>query len=206
MMKTKKENKIPNYLYFVGGFLLLLIIFIAVYFGGNGKMNDDIKTNPVVDIQTNKGLISVELYPDKAPKTVDNFLRYVNEEFYDNTVFHRVITDFMIQGGGFTVDGNQKSTHEPIPIESNNGLSNDRGTIAMARTSDPNSATSQFFINLVNNSFLNYGTRDEGYAVFGKVIKGMNIVDLISTTPTGSSPMPDWPLEPIVIEKVTVRN
>ena len=133
-------------------------------------------------MKTNIGDIKIELYPSKAPVTVENFLAYVKENFYDGLVFHRVIENFMIQGGGFDEGLNQKQTKAPIIIESDNGLKNDRGTIAMARTNVPNSATSQFFINHANNDFLNFRSKDEagyGYAVFGKVIDGMDVVDNI---------------------------
>ena len=145
--------------------------------------------NPKVLIDTSMGQIEAELYPDKAPVTVTNFLEYVNNKFYDGLVFHRVIPGFMIQGGGMNSDMQEKAGRSPIQIESDNGLKNYRGTLAMARTSDPNSATSQFFINLVDNNFLNFRSPDVhgyGYAVFGKVTEGMDVVDKIATVPTGS--------------------
>lgn len=161
-----------------------------------------IKDQPTkVLLQTSMGDIIIELNPDKAPITVENFLTYVNENAYDKTVFHRVIDDFMIQGGGFTSDGKKKETHEPIKLESNNGLKNEKGTIAMARTMVPNSATNEFFINLNDNVFLNQGVRDEGYAVFGKVVEGMDIVDKIGKTPTDSG---DRPIKDIIIEKAEI--
>lgn len=162
---------------------------------------------PEVELQTNRGNITVELYPGKAPKTVANFLQYVRDGFYDGTVFHRVISGFMIQGGGFDKNSHRKETRAPIPLESGNGLHNDRGTLAMARTSDPNSATSQFFINLVDNSFLDKANaRDgEGYAVFGKVIKGMKVVDKIAASKThagrAGGNMPD---KPVIIQHAKV--
>jgi len=164
--------------------------------------------NPKVLIQTNKGPITVELDSDKAPATVENFLGYVDEGFYNGTVFHRVIKDFMIQGGGFDQDMKQKPTHDPIKNEADNGLKNERGTIAMARTSDPNSATAQFFINHADNDFLNHKSKDLrgwGYAVFGKVTDGMDVVDEIANVPTGSGgPFPkDVPQETVIIEQVT---
>ncbi len=137
------------------------------------------------------GSIRIELFKDKAPVTVENFLRYVDEKFYDKTVFHRVIGSFMIQGGGFTAADTirQKKTHDPIVNEASNGMKNERGTIAMARTSDPNSATSQFFINVVDNNSLNPGPSDpSGYAVFGKVVQGMDVVDKIRAVSTGNAP------------------
>jgi peptidyl-prolyl cis-trans isomerase A (cyclophilin A) len=156
---------------------------------------------PRVEIETSKGKIVVELDPAKAPISTKNFLTYVNEGFYAGTIFHRVIAGFMIQGGGMTADMKQKPNHPPIAIESNNGLKNTRGTVAMARTSDPNSATSQFFINTVDNGFLNYKSPSQpGYAVFGKVIEGMNVVDSIEKVKTHNvGPNGDVPIEPITI-------
>lgn len=161
--------------------------------------------NPVVIISTSKGDIKVELFKNEAPVTVENFLSYVNDGFYDGTIFHRVIPNFMVQGGGFTPDFAQKPTKAPIKNEANNGLKNDRGTLAMARTQVVDSATSQFFINVVNNDFLNNGARDFGYAVFGKVIDGMDVVDAIAAVPTSNKGMHgDVPTEDVVIESVKV--
>lgn len=168
------------------------------------------KTKPVsVEIVTNMGDITVELDSAKAPKTVANFLSYVKSGFYNGTIFHRVIPGFMIQGGGFTPDFRKKPTKAPIVNEANNGLSNLRGTIAMARTSDPNSATSQFFINVANNTFLNYSAptrQGAGYAVFGHVTSGMNVVDKIVNTPTGGAgPFPqNVPKKTVLIESIKV--
>ena len=161
--------------------------------------------NPQVEIKTNFGAVTVELYPEKAPKTVENFLQYVKSGFYKDAIFHRVIPGFMIQGGGFSKAMEQKPTRDPVGIESNNGLKNDAGTIAMARTQNPNSATAQFFINLSNNSFLNYNAptvRGYGYTVFGKVIKGMDVVENIAKLSTGAGgPFPqDVPQQQVVIE------
>ena len=162
--------------------------------------------NNIVVLKTNLGDIEMELYPDKAPKTVENFLSYVNDGFFSGTVFHRVIDGFMVQGGGFTADGQQKSTRNPIVLESDNGLKNDRGMVAMARTNVPDSATSQFFINVADNDFLNYTAGNPGYAVFGKVINGMDVVDKIKSVETGvRNGMQDWPLEDIIIEEVVVK-
>ncbi|MEN8216612.1 MAG: peptidylprolyl isomerase [Pseudomonadota bacterium] len=164
---------------------------------------------PIVNMQTNLGTIVIELDAEKAPKTVDNFLRYVNEGFYNGTIFHRVIENFMIQGGGFTSDFQRKKNHSPVENEANNGLKNVRGTIAMARTGDPHSATAQFFINVKNNAFLNHTApsgRGWGYAVFGKVIDGMDVVDEIRKTKTGRGG-PFWkdvPQTPVIIESVSV--
>lgn len=145
-----------------------------------------------VKFQTSMGDFTVEVYPDKAPKTVENFLQYVKDKQYNGTIFHRVIGNFMVQGGGFTPDMNQKPTREPIPLEAKNGLKNDRGTIAMARTSNPNSATAQFFVNVVDNNGLNAPSPDGyGYAVFGKVISGMDTIDKIRAVPTGRQDVPN---------------
>ena len=158
-----------------------------------------------VRLSTSEGDIVVELDAQKAPKSVANFVSYVKAGHYDGTIFHRVISTFMIQGGGMTADMKEKTTQAPIPLESGNGLMNQRGTIAMARTSDPASATSQFFINVKDNAFLNKAqSRDgNGYAVFGKVIEGMDVVDKIKTTPTGPG---DVPLSPITIKKATLEK
>lgn len=145
--------------------------------------------HPTVTIRTNFGDIIVELYEDKAPLSVENFLTYVDEKYYDQTIFHRVIDGFMIQGGGFTVDMKPKSTHDPIRNEADNRLLNEKGTIAMARTSDIHSATSQFFINVADNAFLNFRTPNSagyGYCVFGKVTKGMEVVDKIKGVKTAT--------------------
>lgn len=160
---------------------------------------------PKVKIQTTLGDVVVEVYPDKAPKTVENFLQYVKDKHYDGTVFHRVIANFMVQGGGFTPEMNQKATREPIALEANNGLKNDRGTIAMARTANPHSATAQFFINVVDNANLNAPQPDGfGYAVFGKVVSGMDVVDKIRASATGNKGIfQNVPLTPIVINSIT---
>lgn len=161
-----------------------------------------------VDILTSQGTIRVDLNDEAAPKTVENFLRYVDEGFYDNTIFHRVIRGFMVQGGGFTEDLERKNTHKAVAYEGDNQLTNNRGTIAMARTQDPNSATSQFFINQVDNNFLNHGARGgAGYTVFGQVISGMDVMDDISALPTGSvGPYQNVPNTPVIIQSVTRVN
>ncbi len=165
---------------------------------------------PRVLIRTSVGDITVELEAAKAPKSVENFLQYVRDKFYDGTVFHRVIDNFMVQGGGFGPDLNQKATRAPIANEADNGLSNLRGTLAMARTNDPNSATAQFFINVVDNNRLDFVSAENGftwgYAVFGKVVSGMEVVDQIKATPTGAGgPFPrDVPVTPIVINSIEV--
>ena len=160
----------------------------------------------MVELHTNHGVIKLELDAEKAPKSVENFLNYVKAGHYDNTVFHRVIPGFMIQGGGFTQSYAEKPTRAPIPLESRNGLKNAVGTIAMARTSDPDSATAQFFINTADNAGLDYPGQDgNGYAVFGKVTAGMDVVKKIEGTPTTTrGPRADVPQTPIVIESATV--
>ena len=164
--------------------------------------------NPKVKLETSKGDIVIELYPDKAPKSVANFLQYVNDGAYDGTIFHRVIKDFMNQGGGFTVDYKKLDTRDPITNEADNGLKNLKFTVAMARTNAPHSATNQFFINTADNAFLdhtNKSMRGWGYAVFGKVVEGENIVGAISRVPTGpGGPFSkDAPRTPIIIKKAT---
>jgi peptidyl-prolyl cis-trans isomerase A (cyclophilin A) len=162
--------------------------------------------DPQVDIRTSAGNIRLELYPSKAPKTVENFLQYVRDGHYNGTIFHRVIPGFMVQGGGMTANMAQKSTRAPIPIESKNGLKNDVGTVAMARTSDPNSATAQFFINVGKNDFLNYPGQDgHGYTVFGKVVEGMDVVNKIVAMPTGNQGgHQNVPRTPVTIESATL--
>jgi peptidyl-prolyl cis-trans isomerase A (cyclophilin A) len=157
---------------------------------------------PVVVLETSKGEIEIELEAEKAPVTVENFLAYVDAGFYDGTIFHRVIPDFMIQGGGLDIDMVEKRTREAIRNEADNGVRNQRGTLAMARKPDKDSATAQFFINLKDNAFLDHGTRDFGYAVFGRVTQGMEVVDQIATVKTGNRGMhQNVPVEPVVIRK-----
>jgi len=178
------------------GFLFLLATF------SNGASN-----NPKVLMKTTKGDITIELYPDKAPLSVENFLSYVEEKFYDGTIFHRVIKGFMIQGGGLSVDFQEKSAKAPIQNEAKNGLKNKRGTLAMARMPEPHTASSQFFINHANNSFLDYGQAADGwgYCVFGKVIEGMDVVDAIANSPTMTkNGMGDVPRETIQILSITL--
>ena len=162
----------------------------------------------MVELHTNHGVIRIELDADKAPKSVENFLNYVKNGFYDNTVFHRVINGFMIQGGGFEPGMKQKPTEAPIENEANNGLKNVKYTLAMARTNDPHSATAQFFINVSDNDFLNHSAptpQGWGYAVFGKVVEGQDIVDQINNVKTSRSGMhSDVPSEDVIIEKVEV--
>ena len=164
--------------------------------------------NPTVLLETSSGDILVELYADKAPQTVANFLKYVDDGFYANTIFHRVIPGFMIQGGGMGARMDEKPTREPVTNEADNGLKNDRGTIAMARTQAPHSATAQFFINVADNAFLNHTSPDLqgwGYCVFGKVTEGMDVVDSIRKVKTGSSGFhQDVPKEDVIIERAEV--
>ena len=183
--------------------LLLLAVLLLVF--------NAFAADPQVEIKTNLGSIIIELNSDKAPKSVENFLQYVKDGHYKGTIFHRVIPNFLVQGGGFSADFAQKKTRPPIPIEANNGLRNDTGTVAMARTSDPNSATAQFFINHRNNDFLNHTAptpQGWGYAVFGKVIKGMDVVNKIAAIPTGPrGPFPsDVPSQQVIIEDARILS
>ncbi len=163
--------------------------------------------NPQVVIKTSQGDITLRLFRDKAPVTVENFLRYVDEGFYNGTIFHRIIPDFMIQGGGFLPDMSEKPTREPIINESKNRLHNVRGSIAMARTGDPDSATAQFFINQRTNLRLDWAPGQPGYTVFGEVTDGMNIVDYLATSPVHSvGPYQDVPVEPIVIKEILRKS
>lgn len=158
----------------------------------------------MVILKTNHGDITIDFFPDEAPITVENFLGYVDEGFFDGTVFHRVIPGFMIQGGGMTEGLDEKDTRSPIKNEADNGLSNERGTLAMARTQVVDSATAQFFINLSDNTFLDHGARDFGYAVFGKVVDGMDVVDAIAEVQTGHRGYhADVPVDNVIIESAT---
>lgn len=163
---------------------------------------------PVVELDTNMGAIVIELNEEKAPKTVENFLNYVKSGQYDGTIFHRIIDGFMIQGGGMDAEMNEKPTNAPVENEADNGLKNDKGTIAMARTQDPHSATSQFFINVKDNDFLNHSGKNMqgwGYTVFGKVTSGMDVIEKMRSVPTGRFGMhADVPKEPVVINSATI--
>ncbi|WP_156774707.1 peptidylprolyl isomerase [Alkalilimnicola ehrlichii MLHE-1] len=157
---------------------------------------------PMVVFETSHGNLTLELFPDEAPITVENFLQYVDDGFYDGTIFHRVIPGFVVQGGGFDEEFRQKETRAPIKNEADNGLRNERGTLSMARTQQKDSATSQFFINLADNAFLDHGTRDFGYAVFARVAEGMEVVDKIAQVRTGNRGMhQDVPVEDIVVKR-----
>jgi len=184
-------------------FIIILFLFIAGTFFTLKMTGNSVLKSEKAEIETNFGNITIELYPDKAPITVANFKKYVSDEFYDGTIFHRIIDGFMIQGGGYDSEMNERANYKPIKLESKNGLSNDRGTIAMARTNVEDSATSQFFINTVDNDFLNYQVGNPGYAVFGKVIKGMDVVDKISKVKTDSS---DFPLQEVKIISIRMLN
>ena len=180
-----------------------MCFFLAII--GNTAMSE---TNPTVQFETSKGNIVILLDAEKAPKTVENFVNYVNAGFYDGTVFHRVIPSFMIQGGGFDTDMNQKSTNDTIPNEANNGLKNIKGSIAMARTSAPHSASAQFFINVTDNANLDFTSETPhgwGYAVFGQVTEGLDVVLTIEEVATGNHGMhQNVPLEPVIIQKATL--
>ena len=180
-------------------------------FSNNTEDDQTMNTDTtMVKLSTSEGDITIELYPDKAPITVANFLTYVREGFYGGTIFHRVIPNFMIQGGGFTADMQQKPTHAEIKNEADNGLKNERGSIAMARTPNPDSASSQFFINLKNNDFLNFKDKSMqgwGYCVFGKVTSGMEVVDRIATVKTGNKQgHQNVPMATITISEASVEN
>ncbi len=185
--------------------ILLAVLLLAMMAGISIGQENQV-SSPQIVLETSKGEIVLALYPDKAPLTVKNFLNYVDAGFYNGTIFHRVIPGFMLQGGGFSQDMQKKPTLKPVKNEADNGLKNDRGTIAMARTQDPHSASSQFFINTVDNTFLNYKGQTMagwGYAVFGKVINGMEVVDAISKVETGTQGrFRDVPKTPVVIIKV----
>lgn len=184
--------------------LILLAVGMFIHFGASAA-------NPQIVMRTNLGEMVLELYPDKAPKTVANFLHYVSDGHYKGTLFHRAIQKFIIQGGGFTPDYQYKPTQQPIPNEAANGLRNERGSIAMARAYDPNSATAQFFINLDDNKFLNYHRPHPdyyGYCVFGKVIKGMDVAKKIGALPTaaGGPFDADVPVQPVIIEEMALAT
>lgn len=188
------------------------VIFLALAFAlwVPSAVLGGLSDNPRVIMETSRGTIVLEVFPDEAPETVKNFLQYVRWGHYDGTLFHRVIPDFMIQGGGFSPDMKRKNTEMPIQNEATNGLKNKRGTVAMARTPDPHSATDQFFINTKNNGFLNHkNTTNQGwgYTVFGKVVEGMDVVDTISGVKTAKKGMmSNVPVEPVKIIKMTIKE
>jgi peptidyl-prolyl cis-trans isomerase B (cyclophilin B) len=188
------------------GVILVLVFALCSPMAAVGGLSD----NPQVIMETSKGTLVLEVFPDEAPETVKNFLQYVRWGHYDGTIFHRVIPDFMIQGGGFSTDMKRQATEMPVRNEADNGLKNKRGTVAMARTPDPHSATDQFFINTKSNSFLNHkNTTAEGwgYTVFGKVVKGMDVVNAISGVQTAKKGMmSNVPVEPVKIIKMTIKE
>lgn len=194
-----------------GAWALLALVLAAPTLAAETTAAAAAAEAPKVKIETSLGDMVVELAPEKAPQTVANFLGYVDSGFYSNTVFHRIIPDFMVQGGGFSSDYRRKPTGEPVQNEADNGLSNRRGTIAMARTSDPHSATAQFFINTVDNRNLDHtskSTRGWGYTVFGRVVEGLDVLDAIAGTPTGSGsldgrPARDVPVMPVMINSIS---
>ncbi|MBN2245595.1 MAG: peptidyl-prolyl cis-trans isomerase [Candidatus Aminicenantes bacterium] len=185
---------------------LILLSFVCIFLLSFYQPGNARETSLKVLMKTTKGDITLELYPDKAPVTVENFLKYVDDQFYDGTIFHRVIADFMIQGGGHTEDFTEKPSGPPIKNEADNGLKNNRGTIAMARTNEPHSATNQFFINHVDNSFLDHTAKTEegyGYCVFGKVIEGMDVVDAIATVSTDRNDAPRETVKIISVRRIS---
>ncbi|MBA2840084.1 peptidyl-prolyl cis-trans isomerase B (cyclophilin B) [Methanococcus maripaludis] len=193
-------------------FIIVASIVFLISFAGCTE-SDSTTSNETCEIvyatiQTNYGNMTFELYPDKAPITVENFKKYAESGFYEGTIFHRVISDFMVQGGGFNIDGTKKETLDPIKNEADNGLSNKRGTIAMARTTIVDSATSQFFINTVDNSYLDYqDDSNYGYAVFGKMTDGFDVLDEIENVATANNGQyQNWPVENVIIEKVTIEE
>lgn len=187
---------------------LFLITYVTLANQTSDSNTTTTSNNTMVTLKTNLGEIQIELNAEKAPKTVENFLQYVKDGHYDGVIFHRVISSFMIQGGGFDADMKEKRARAPIPNEANNGLKNERYSIAMARTNDPHSASAQFFINTKDNDFLNFSSETPsgwGYAVFGKVISGMEVVDQIELVRTGQfGPHGDVPLAPVIIESASV--
>ncbi len=188
--------------------IAVAFVVLAMVGAGAAEAQGQAKANPRVALDTTKGRIVIELYPEKAPKTVANFLQYVNSGFYNGVIFHRVIPGFMIQGGGFNPDMTQKPTKGSVQNEADNGLRNERGTIAMARTSDPHSASAQWFINVADNRSLDHTSKTPqgwGYAVFGKVVEGMDVADaIVGVRTTRKGPHSDVPVEPITITKASV--
>lgn len=207
MQKTSNHYFIKNWRSNLGALVVTIFTLWAGMFS-SPAFSDANNTNPMIKMTTSMGEITIETYPNEAPETVRNFLEYVNAGFFDGLIFHRVIPNFMIQGGGFNVDMQQKDNGTPIQNEADNGLKNTVGTLSMARTGDPHSATSQFFINLTDNGFLDHTGKNPqgwGYAVFAKVIEGMDVVEKIGAVTTGQSgPHGDVPIEPVLIEKAVV--
>lgn len=196
-MRINKRTLITFFLLFLfGGSIIIQLMSLLL--NQRPKMNE----YETIIMETTEGIIEIEIDFKNAPITSANFKEYVENGFYDGTIFHRIIEGFMIQGGGFTKEGEMKETRDPIKLESNNGLKNDKGTIAMARTSDPNSATSQFFINTANNDFLNYADGNPGYAVFGKVVSGIEVINKIE----GVETFEDWPIEDVIIIRTYIKE
>lgn len=195
------QRRLPSRIFLV--LALLLTLSCQLVWAEPSPTTTTTVANPTIRMVTNLGNIDLVLFQDKAPVSVENFLTYVDAKHYEGTVFHRVIDGFMVQGGGYTKDGNQRATRPEIINEARNGLKNTRGTLAMARRRNPDSATSQFFINLVDNGFLDHGRRGFGYAVFGEVTSGMDVVDKIAQVETDSG---NWPLEPVELIRVEVLS
>ena len=187
--------------------LRILLLCLTVMLAPMASAEDTHLPNPVVEVKTSEGTFTLRLFRDKAPITVENFMAYVDAGFYNGTIFHRVIPDFMVQGGGFLPDMSEKETRDPIVSESKNRLHNMRGTVAMARTSDPDSASSQFFVNVRNNMRLDWTPGNAGYTVFGEVIGGMSVVDYIVTAPTTTiGGHQNVPVEPITIIEIKTKT
>ena len=188
--------------------IIKYLVLTTIIFINNG-VNAEMATNTIINVKTSLGDIKLELFNDKAPITAENFKKYIESGYFANSIFHRVIKDFMVQGGGFTMEMEEKETMSPIKNEANNMVSNERGTIAMARTNDPHSASAQFFINLKDNVFLDFKsetTQGWGYCVFGKVIEGMGVIDKIAIVDTGSyGPHQDVPKDPIIIKEIIIE-
>jgi len=186
----------------LGPVLAMVLFCVSIMLPGAPAQGETTGDPTMVVMETSHGSLTIEFYPEKAPITVANFLQYVDDGFFDGTIFHRVIPGFVIQGGGFTEDMRQKPTRDPIKNEADNGLLNLRGSLSMARTQQVNSATSQFFINLADNAFLDHGSRDFGYAVFARVVDGLDVIDRIAGVSTGNrGPHQDVPREPVVVSR-----
>jgi peptidyl-prolyl cis-trans isomerase B (cyclophilin B) len=188
--------------------IIKYLVLTTIIFINNG-VNAEMATNTIITVKTSLGDIKLELFNDKAPITAENFEKYIKSNYFTNSIFHRVIKDFMVQGGGFTTEMKEKETMSPIKNEANNKISNERGTIAMARTNDPHSASAQFFINLKDNTFLDFKsetTQGWGYCVFGKVIEGIEVIDKIAMVDTGSyGPHQDVPKDPVIIKEIIIE-
>jgi peptidyl-prolyl cis-trans isomerase B (cyclophilin B) len=188
--------------------IIKYLVLTTIIFINNG-VNAEMATNTIINVKTSLGDIKLELFNDKAPITAENFEKYIKSNYFTNSIFHRVIKDFMVQGGGFTPEMEEKETMSPIKNEANNKISNERGTIAMARTNDPHSASAQFFINLKDNTFLDFKsetTQGWGYCVFGKITEGIEVIDEIAMVDTGSyGPHQDVPKDPVIIKEIIIE-